>query len=103
MDYNIKRHEEIRQLTTGKGERYVIAYLFDYEYIKSYYRLIVVDLTRKKDFYTDPTAVQQIEFVEQLKELDNTNANAEHMFILTILEETKETTLNFSQKSVTEL
>ena len=43
---------------------------------------------------------QQIEFVGQLQKLDNTNANAEFIFVLTILEKIKEMRLKFFQGSV---
>ena len=58
MDFDIKRHGEIRKLTTVKDEDYAIAYLLNYEYIKSYYRLIAVDISKQKDFYADPKTVQ---------------------------------------------
>ena len=45
-------------------------------------------------------AFQQIEFVGQLQKLDNRNANAEFIFVLTILEKLKEMRLNFFQGSV---
>ena len=40
-------------------------------------RLISVDLTRKKELDVDPTAIQQIESVGQLKKL-HSNGNATH-------------------------
>ena len=51
--------------TTGQGEDYTIGCLLDYEYIKNHYRLIAIDLKN-----SDPKAMQQIEFVKQLKKLD---------------------------------
>ena len=45
---DIKRYEEIRKLTTGQGEDYITGCLLDYDYIKNHYRLIAVDLSRKK-------------------------------------------------------
>ena len=44
-------------------------------------------------------AFQQIEFVRQLQKLDNTNANAEFIFVLRILEKIKEMRLKFFQGS----
>ena len=40
-------------------------------YIKNHYRLIAVNLNRQKELDTDPKAIQQTEFVEQYKKLDN--------------------------------
>ena len=70
---------------------------------------MAVDLSRQKELDADPKAIQQIEFVGQLKKLDNNyNAtdevgNDQSMFRLTILEKIKETTLKFSQGKVTVL
>ena len=49
--------------------------MLDYQYIKNLYRVIAVDLSRQKQLVADPKGIQQIEFVVQLKKLDNTNAN----------------------------
>ena len=48
----------------------------------------------------DPKSIQQIKFVGQLKKLENRNADAESILIVTILEKIKETKLKFSQGSV---
>ena len=103
VDSDIKRYKEIRKLTTGQGEDCTTGCLLDYLYIKNHYRFIAVDLSRQKELGADSKAIQQIEFVGQLKKLDNTNANAESIFVLTILEKIKETRLKFSRGSVTVL
>ena len=60
------------------------------KYIKNHYRLTAVDLSRQKELDADPNAIQQIEFVEQLKNKDGINADGKQsMFILTILEKSK--------------
>ena len=82
-----------------QGEDYINGCSLDYEYVKNHYRLIAVDLSRQKELDADPKAIQQIEFVGQLKKLDNTNTNAESMFFLTILEKIKEMRLKFPQGS----
>ena len=76
--------------------------MLDFDYIKNHYRLIAVDLSRQKGLDADPKAIQQIEFLGQLKKLDNngnaTSANADqNFFALRILEKIKETPLKFSQ------
>ena len=40
-----------------------------FEEIKNHYRLMAVDMSRQKELYADPKAIQQIEFVGQLKVL----------------------------------
>ena len=55
-----------------------------------------------KELDADPKAIKKIEIVRQLKNEDGINADgSESMFILPILEKTKETGLKFSQESVT--
>ena len=46
---------------------------------QNHYGLIAVDLSRQKELDTDPKAIQQIEFVEQLKKLD-ADDDAESLF-----------------------
>ena len=71
---------------------------------KDRYRLIVVDLTSKKELDADPKAIQQIEFVGQLKNVDGVNADGrQSMFVLTIFEQIKEKSLKLSQGNVTVL
>ena len=38
-------------------------------------RLTAVDLSRQKELNTDPKAIQQIEFIRQLKNKDGINAD----------------------------
>ena len=58
-----------------KDEDYTTECLLEYEYIKNYYRLIAPDLSRQKELDTDPIAIQQIEFVGQLKNENGINAD----------------------------
>ena len=39
IDSDVKRYEETRKLTAGKGEDYTAGCLLDYEYIKNHYKL----------------------------------------------------------------
>ena len=78
--------------------------MLDYDYIKNHYRLIAVDLSRQNKLDVDPKATRQIEFVGQLKQLDN-NGNAtdagndESTFVLTILEKNQRKNIKiFSRK-----
>ena len=72
-------------------------------YLKSF-KLIAIGLRRQKQLNANPKAIQQIDFVGQVKNVDGMNADgAESIFILTILERIKETRLKFSQESVTVL
>ena len=48
IDSEIKRYEDIRKLTTEQGEDYTTGCLVGYNHIKNHYRIIAVDLSRKK-------------------------------------------------------
>ena len=101
IDSDIKRYEEIRKLTTGQGEDNTTGCLLDYDYIKNHYRLMAVDLSRQKELDAYPKSIQQIEFVGQLKKVNNAVNNPESIFILMILEKIKEKRLKLSQGSLT--
>ena len=59
-------------------------------------------MSRQKEYDALSKAIQQIEFVGQLKIVDGINAvGAESMFILTMLEKNKKTRLKCSQGDVT--
>ena len=45
------------------------------EYIIDYCKLTTVDLSRQKELYADPKAIQQIEFVRKLKNTDGEDAD----------------------------
>ena len=47
-DFDLKQYEEIRRLTTSQGENNTTECLLDYDYIKTHYRLMAVDLIRQK-------------------------------------------------------
>ena len=68
----------------------------DYEYIKCHYRLIAVYLSRQKELDGDSKAIQQIEFVGQLKNTDGANEDGtQSMFVWMISQKIKETRLTF--------
>ena len=100
VNSNIKRSEKIRKLTTWQGEGYTSGSLLDYEYTKNHYRLIAVDLRRQKELDADPKAIQQIEFVGQLKNEEGVNADwIQSMFVSTVLEKNQRNKIKiFSRK-----
>ena len=58
----------------------------------------------QKELDADPKTIQQIEFVGKFKNVDGINDDGtEYMFVSTMLEKIKETSLEFSQGSVTVL
>ena len=57
--------------------------MLDYEYIKNHYKLIGADLSRQKESDADRKAIQEIEFVGQLKNIDVINADGtQNMFTI---------------------
>ena len=48
IDGIIKQYDEIRKVSTGHGDEYTTGCLLDYAYFKDNYKLIAVDLSRKK-------------------------------------------------------
>ena len=92
INSDMKQYEEIRKLATEEGKDYTTGCLLDYDYIKTHYRSIVADLSRQKELDADPKAIQQMEFIGQLKKLDaednatDAPGNDQSMFALTIVE-----------------
>ena len=66
----------------------------DYAYFKDHYRLISVDLSKQKTLDADPRAIQQIVFQGVVGGDKNTKIR-----LYTILEQSKETMLEFSKGS----
>ena len=86
-------YENIRKIATGQGDDYTTGCLLDYLYFKDSYKMIAVDLSKQQASDADPRATQQINSTANLDRAGNTR-------IYFILEEAKETILNFSQRTV---
>ena len=86
-------YENIRKIATGQGEDYTTGCLLDYPYFTDTYKMIAVDLSKQQALEADPTAIQQINFTANLDRAGNTR-------VYFILEEAKETILDFSQGTV---
>ena len=84
-------YENIRKIATG--DDYTTGCLLDYPYFKDSHKMIAVDLSKQKTLDSHPRAVQQINFTANLDRAGNTR-------IYFILEEAKETVLDFSQDTV---
>ena len=67
--------------------------MLDYAYFKESYKMIVINLSKQQALDADPRAIQQISFTWNLDRAGNTT-----MFF--IIEEAKETVLDFSQGTV---
>ena len=93
INSNLKTYENIREIATGQGDDYTTGCLLDYSHFNNCYKMILIDLSKQQVFDADPRAIQQINFTANLDRDKNTT-----MFF--IIEEVKETVLDFSKGTV---
>ena len=86
-------YDNMRKIATGQGDDYATGCLLDYPYFADTYKMIAVDLSKQQALDTDPRASQQITFTANLDRTGNTR-------VYFILEDAKETILDFSQGTV---
>ena len=86
-------YENIRESAAGQGDDYTTGCLLDYPYFKDSYKMIAVNLSKQQALDADPRAIQQINFTANLERAGDTRTYF-------ILEEAKETILNFAQGTV---
>ena len=89
----IKTYKNIRKIATGQGDDYTTGCLLDYSYFKDHYKMIAIDLSKQQDLDAGPRGIQQINFTANLD-----RAGIATMFF--IIEEAKETILDFSQGTI---
>ena len=90
---DFKTNDNIRKIAIGRGDDYTTGCLLDYNYFKNHYKLIAIDLSKQQKLDADPKAIQQINFTGNLD-----RAEGSTMFF--IIEEAKETVLDFSKGTV---
>ena len=86
INSSIRKYDEIRKIATGKGNNYATGCLLDYKYFKDFYQLLAIDLSKQKELDADPRVFQQIEFIGSVND---------DVVILAVLEQSKETVLEF--------
>ena len=89
----MRTYDNIRKIATGQGDDYTTGCLLDYNYFNNCYKMIATDLSNQQALDADPKAIQQIKFIGNLDRAENGT-----MFF--IIEEAKETVLDFSQRTV---
>ena len=62
--------------------------MLDYKYFRDHYNIVACDLSKQKELDADPRSIQQIERYFMLNKISQ---------VLTILEKSKETVLEFSK------
>ena len=81
-----RQYDELRKVNLDKGDNYTTGCLLYYAYFKRDYKIIAIDLSKQKELDADPRAIQQIEFKGSV---------AVPSAVMTVLEESKETVLEF--------
>ena len=92
INNNIKTYENIRKTATGQGDGYTTDFLLDYPYFKENYKMTEIDLSKQQALDADPRANHQINFTPNL-------SRAGKKTFCFIIEEVKETVLDFSHGS----
>ena len=88
-----KTYKNIRRIATGQGDDYTTGCLLDYSYFKDHYKMIAIDVSKQQVLDADPRPIRQINLTANIDRVGNTT-----MFF--IIEEVKETVLDFSQGTV---
>ena len=83
------RTYDIWKISTGQGDDYATGCLLDYNYFKEHYKRIATYWSKQQELDSDPKLIQQMNFTENLEQ--------QAFFII---EEAKETVLDFSQATV---
>ena len=79
-----------QKITIGQGDDYTTSCLLNYNDFKNYYKMIAINLSKRKALDVDPKAIQQINFAGNLEQVGSTT-----MFF--VAEKAREIILNFSQ------
>ena len=88
---DLKTYDNIRKIATVQGDDYTTGCILDFIYFKEHYNVIAIDLSKQQKLDTDPKAIQQMNFSQNLEK------NATIFFII---KELKETVLGFWKETV---
>ena len=97
---DLRTYHNIRKIAIGQGVEYTTGCLLDYIYFKYYYKMLAIDLSKQQALDADPKTIQQINIAGNLNRGEDVNDNTAMFFII---EEAKETILNFSQGTIVNL
>ena len=90
---SVRTSDKIEKIATGQVDDYTTGCLSNYNNFNNYYKAIAIDLSKQKAINADPKAIQQINFTGNLHWVE-----CAKMFF--IIEEAKETILDFSHGTV---
>ena len=88
---NLITYDSIGKIATGQGDNYTTGCLLDHNFFKDYYKMIAIDLSKQQALDADPKAIQQINLAGNLER---------QVTIFFIIEEVKQTVLDFSQETL---
>ena len=89
----IKTYENIIKIVTGQGDDYMQLVVCQIFLFQKSLQINAIDLSKQQALDADPRAIQQINFTANLDSAGNT-------LMFFIIEEAKETVLDFSQGTV---
>ena len=81
-----KAYEKI--IDISRNNEYTTGNLLDYDYVKNYYKLIAIDLSKQQKLQENEDLIQQINFIGRLEQAYN---------VFIIIEKKENTILEFSQ------
>ena len=87
---SLRTNDNILKIVSGLGDDYTTGCLLDYPCFKEHYKMIAINSSKQQELDADAKAIQQINFTGNTDWDGNTT-------ILFIIEETKETILDFSK------
>ena len=85
------KHKLMTYDSNQKIATFATGCLLDYNYFRNFYKMIAIDLSKQQALDATPKAIQQISFTVNL---------AKQATIFFIIEEDKETVLDFSRRTV---
>ena len=88
-----RTYDNILKITAGQGDDYATGCLLDYLYFKNLNKMMAINLSKKQVLDAARKAIQQINFTGNLSQRGGAT-------VFFIIEETKETILDFSQRTV---
>ena len=90
---DLKTYDNVRKIATGQADDYKTGCLLDYPYFQKYYKLIAIDLRKQQKLDPDPKEMQEINFTGNSEKLEDSKT-------FFIIEEVKETVLDFSKGTI---
>ena len=90
---DLRTYDNIRKTATDQGDDSTIGCLLGYPYLQKYYKLIAINLSKQQKLNADRKPIQELIFTVNL-----TTAKAAILYF--IIEEAKETVLDFPNKTV---